>query len=158
MKSRWIFVAIAIISATLFAAAAWGGQWFTWVQATFGPMGSNQCFAADNCKDSGLIWVSESPVWLRLAVATAAGCLVTSFVELALAAGVAANRGWPRRLAGATLSSLVATIVAGTCWIVKIPDLPGMGYGRGFYEFVIATVLCAITPIWVLAGSRKRAA
>ncbi|MFT3693340.1 MAG: hypothetical protein QM831_09390 [Kofleriaceae bacterium] len=156
VKSRWIFVAIAIVSATLFAAAAWGGQWFTWTQATFGPMGSFRCFG-DDCRDSNLIWVSQNEQWLRLATATWAGCLVTSFVELGLAAGIAANRGWPKRLAGATTTSLLATIAASSLWIMKVPDMPDMGYGRGFYEVIIAMVLCAITPVWVLVGSRQPA-
>ncbi|HEY0253516.1 MAG TPA: hypothetical protein VGC41_18410 [Kofleriaceae bacterium] len=72
---------------------------------------------------------------------------------LALAAGLAANRA-PKLLAKSTLSSLIATAIAGIYWVVTIPDLPGMSLGQGFYTFVAAIVLGAVTAIRVL---RQRA-
>lgn len=147
MKSRWIFVAIAVVSASLFALATWAGQWWTDISVAIGPMGTHGCVGG--VCGGGLRWTGGSDLWMRTAIATWAGSLLTMVLLLGVAGAFAANR-IPKLLAKSTLTSLVTTAIVGIYFIVKMPAMPGLEVAQGMIFFVAAIVLGAVTPIRAL--------
>ena len=147
VKSRWLFVGIAVVSACLFALSTWAGQWWTDVDVAIGPMGTRGCVGG--ICGGGLRWTGGSELWMRTAVATWAGSLLTMMLLGGVAGAIAAKRV-PKLLAKSVLTSLVTTAVAGIYFIVKMPTMPGLEVGQGMILFVAAIVLGAVTPIRVL--------
>jgi hypothetical protein len=147
VKSRWLFVGIAVVSATLFAFSTWIGQWWTDVDVAIGPMGTRGCVGG--VCGGGLRWTGGSELWMRTAIATWAGSLLTMVLLLGVAGAFAANR-IPKLLAKSTLTSLATTAIAGLYFIVKMPAMPGLEVAIGMIVFIAAVVLGAITPIRAL--------
>jgi hypothetical protein len=147
VKSRWLFVGIAVVSAALFALSTWIGEWWTDVAVAIGPMGTHGCVGG--VCGGGLRWTGGSDFWMRTAVATWAGSLLTMVLLLGVAGAFAANRV-PKLLAKSTLTSLATTAIVGIYFIAKMPDMPGLEVAQGMFLFVAAIVLGAVTPIRAL--------
>jgi hypothetical protein len=147
VRSRWLLVAIAVVSAALFALSTWIGQWWTDADVAIGPMGTHGCVGG--VCGGGLRWTGGSDLWMRAAVATWAGSLLTMVLLLGVAGAFAANR-IPKLLAKSTLTSLMTTAVVGIYFIVKMPNMPGLEVAQGMIFFVAAVVLGAVTPIRAL--------
>lgn len=136
-----------MVSATLFAFSTWIGQWWTDVDVAIGPTGTRGCVGG--VCGGGLRWTGGSELWMRTAVATWAGSLLTMVLLLGVAGAFAANR-IPKLLAKSTLTSLATTAVVGSYFIVKMPSMPGLEVAQGMIWFVAAIVLGAVTPIRAL--------
>jgi hypothetical protein len=147
VKSRWLFVGIAVVSAALFALSTWIGEWWTDVAVAIGPMGTHGCVGG--VCGGGLRWTGGSDFWMRTAVATWAGSLLTMVLLLGVAGAFAANRV-PKLLAKSTLTSLATTAIVGIYFIAKMPAMPGLEVAQGMFLFVAAIVLGAVTPIRAL--------
>ena len=150
---------MAVISAVLFAISAWVGQWWTDAEVAIGPMGSRHCMGGE-CRDTGLAWTGGSDLWMRSAVATWAGCLITMVLLLAIAGAIAANikqermmNGFARTLAKSALTALVSTAIAGCYFIAKMPALAGLQIAQGLVLFLVAIVAGAVTPIRALRST-----
>ena len=136
-----------MVSAALFALSTWIGQWWIDVDVAIGPMGTRGCVGG--VCGGGLRWTGGSELWMRTAIATWVGSLLTMMLLLGVAGALAANRV-PKLLAKSTLSSLVTTAVVGIYFIVKMPAMPGLEVAQGMILFVAAIVLGAVTPIRAL--------
>jgi len=136
-----------VVSAALFALSTWIGQWWIDVDVAIGPMGTRGCVGG--VCGGGLRWTGGSELWMRTAIATWVGSLLTMMLLLGVAGALAANRV-PKLLAKSTLSSLVTTAVVGIYFIVKMPAMPGLEVAQGMILFVAAIVLGAVTPIRAL--------
>lgn len=145
---RWFLVAIAVIAAASFAISVWVGRWWEIGEVEVGPFGSHHCFNGD-CRPGGLAWTNGGDFWLRTAVATWVGCLLTMVLLLGVAGAIAANRT-PKMLAKSALTSLVTTTAAGAYFILKLPALTGTTIGQGMIFFIAACVLGFVAPIWSL--------
>ena len=145
---RSFLVAVAVISAALFAISVWVGQWWTIGEVAVGPFGSRHCFGGD-CRPGGLAWTGGGDLWMRTAVATWVGSLLTMVLLLGVAGAIAANR-MPKLLAKSVLTSLVTTAIAGAYFAIKLPEMPGTTIGQGLIAFIAACVLGAVTAIRVI--------
>lgn len=145
---RWFLVAIAVVAAASFAISVWAGRWWQIGEVEVGPFGSHHCFNGD-CRPGGLAWTNGGDFWMRTAVATWVGSLLTMVLLLGVAGAIAAKRV-PKMLAKSVLTSLVTTAAAGTYFIVKLPAMTTTVVGQGLYVFVAACVLGAVAPIWAL--------
>ncbi|MEO6774148.1 MAG: hypothetical protein ABI467_14210 [Kofleriaceae bacterium] len=146
MKSRWLFVAISVISAGLLAISVWVGNWWSVGGLEIGPFGAHECFGGE-CRSTTIGGAPQ--LWQRCGTAVWAGGLMSMILLLAIAAALAARR-MPKALAKSSLTALVTTALAGAYFIVKLPAPTGMTVGQGVYMFVAAVVLAFVTPIWVL--------
>lgn len=146
MKSRWPFVAIAVISAALLAISVWVGNWWTVGGLEIGPFGAHQCFNGD-CRPTTISGAPE--LWQRCGTALWAGGLLSMIFLLAVAAALASKR-MPKTLAKSSLTAIATTALAGAYFIAKLPAPTGMTVGQGVYLFGVAIVLAFVTPIWVL--------
>lgn len=154
VKSRWPLVAVALLSATLFAISVWIGQWWTVGEVAVGPMGSRHCFNGD-CRPAGLAWLNAGELWQRCAIATWVGCLVSMVLLLGVAGAYAANRT-PKLIAKSTLTGLVTTALAGGYFIAKMPSAGDPQLQQGAYMFIAAIVLGFVAPIKALRSAKPR--
>ena len=152
MRSRWLYVALALVSATLFALSVWVGQWWTVGEVVVGPLGSRHCFGGD-CRPAGLAWIGGSELWARSAVATGAAGLVAMLLLMFLAGGLAARR-MPTLVARTLLVAIACAIVCGAYFVAKFPGLAGASLGQGAILFVAAIVTGLVVPIVVLRRYR----
>ncbi|HET9992600.1 MAG TPA: hypothetical protein VFQ65_28900 [Kofleriaceae bacterium] len=146
MKSRWLFVATAVISAALLAISVWVGNWWTIGGLEIGPFGAHECFSGD-CRPTSISGAPE--LWQRCGTAVWAGGMLSMILLLGIAAALAARRV-PKMLAKSSLTAIATTALAGAYFIVKLPAPAGMTVGQGVYLFVAAVVLAFVTPIRVL--------
>ncbi|MEP6862043.1 MAG: hypothetical protein ABJE66_15570 [Deltaproteobacteria bacterium] len=146
MKSRWPFVAIAVISAALLAISVWVGNWWSVGGLEIGPFGAHECFSGD-CRPTTISGAPE--LWQRCGTAVWAGGIMSMILLLAIAAAIAAKR-MPKMLAKSSLTAIVTTGLVGAYFIAKLPAPTGMQVGQAVYLFVVAVVLAFVTPIWVL--------
>jgi len=146
VKSRWPFVAIAVISAALLAISVWVGNWWTVGGLEIGPFGAHECFGGE-CRPTTMPGAPQ--LWQRCGTAVWAGGLLSMILLLGIAAGLAANRV-PRTLAKSSLTAIATTAVAGAYFIIKLPAPAGMTVGQGVYLFIAAVLLAFVTPIHVL--------
>lgn len=141
-------VAVAVVSATLFAISVWIGDWWMVGEVAVGPMGSRHCFKGD-CRPAGLAWLNAGDFWQRCAVATWVGSLISMVLLLGVAGAFAAGRT-PKLLAKSTLTALVTTALAGGYLFAKMPDAGTPQLAQGAYLFVAAIVLGFVAPIQAL--------
>jgi hypothetical protein len=146
VKSRWPFVAIAVISAALLAISVWVGNWWSVGGLEIGPFGAHECFSGD-CRPTTISGAPE--LWQRCGTAVWAGGIMSMILLLAIAAAIAAKR-LPKMLAKSSLTAIVTTGLAGAYFIAKLPAPTGMQVGQAIYLFVAGVVLAFVTPIWVL--------
>jgi hypothetical protein len=146
VKSRWPFVAIAVISAALLAISVWVGNWWSVGGLEIGPFGAHECFSGD-CRPTTISGAPE--LWQRCGTAVWAGGIMSMILLLAIAAAIAAKR-LPKMLAKSSLTAIVTTGLAGAYFIAKLPAPTGMQVGQAIYLFVAGVILAFVTPIWVL--------
>jgi hypothetical protein len=145
---RWLYVVLALLSASLFAVSVWIGQWWSVAEVQWGPLGTQRCFNGD-CRSSGLSWTGGSDLWERSAVATWVAGLVAMTVLMGLAAGIAAGRV-PKLFARTTLVSIATALVVGAYFALKAPEISGASLGQGMVLFAIAIVAGLVPAIRVL--------
>jgi hypothetical protein len=148
MQRRWMYVVIALFSATLFAISVWIGQWWTVGLVSIGPLGGRNCYGSD-CRPAGLAWIRGTELWERSAIATAAAGLIAMVLLMLLAGALAAQRV-PRLLAKTTLVALVCAIVCAAYFIAKFPGVEGVAHGPGAVLYAVAIVMGAAAPLAVL--------
>jgi len=148
VKARWIFVALAIVAATLFTLSVQGGRWWSLAEVEIGPFGATQCFGGD-CRPAGLGWLGGTARFERTGMAAWAGGLIAGFSLLVLAAGVASRR-IPRLAAKTVLVATITALVAGIGFVVQFPGIDGAAIDRGLWLFVAAVVCSAATAVAVL--------
>jgi len=149
VKSRWLFVAIAVISAALFAISVWVGNWWTVGGLEIGPFGAHECFGGE-CRPTSLSGAPQ--LWQRCGTAVWAGGLLSMILLLGIAGALAAKR-IPKTLAKSSLTAIATTALAGAYFIIKLPAPAGMTIGQGVYLFIVAALLAFVTPIQVLRQS-----
>src|ERR1700733_9315566 len=91
MNRRWLFAAISLLAAMLFATAVWAAPWWINGEVTIGPFGARHCFGGA-CRPAGLSWVGGTDLWMRSAIATGAAGVLAMLTSLAVAAGFVARR------------------------------------------------------------------
>jgi hypothetical protein len=148
VKHRWLIVAIALVAAMAFALSVWGGRWWSIGEVEIGPFKSKQCFGGE-CRPAGLTWIGGTERWLRMGMATWAGGLLSMFVLMIVAAGVAARR-IPKLAAKTALVSIATVTIAGGLFIAQYPGVDGAGTDRGLYLFACAIVLGVAAAVGVL--------
>jgi hypothetical protein len=141
VKARWIIVVLAVIAATAFAMSVQGGRWWSIGEVDIGPFGATQCFGGD-CRPAGLGWLGGTARFERTGMATWAGALISAFVLLVLAAGVASRR-IPKLAAKTVLVATFTALAAGVGFVVQFPGLDGASLDRGLWLFV-AGVACSV--------------
>ena len=150
MKHRWIVVALALLAASAFAVAAVAGRWWSIGDVEIGPFGAKRCFG-DDCSPAGLGWTGGSERWMRTGSGAWAGCLISAFVLVIAAAGLASRR-IPKLAAKTSLVAVATAAVAGLAFIVQFPGVEGAKMDRGIYLFAIGIVLGLTAAIAVLRG------
>jgi hypothetical protein len=148
VKSRWILVACTLLAACGFTLSVQGGRWWEVGEATVGPLGTQRCFSGD-CQPTGLEWLGGGMPWLRFAIATSAAAFIAAFVNVVLAATLAARRT-PRLFSKLVLASVITAGAAGAMFVVQFPsDMPAT-MARGIAFYVAAVALGLVAPIAVL--------
>jgi hypothetical protein len=137
-RSRWITVALALGGATSFALAV-QTSWWKVGEVAIGPFGSRHCFDGE-CRETGLMWIGGSDLWMRSAIAARAAGYIAMFVLLMFAGAIAAKRE-PTLLARGVLASIVTAAATGAYFAAAFPGVPGAGVSGGVFEFAIAIVL-----------------
>ncbi|MDB4955860.1 MAG: hypothetical protein JWO36_3429, partial [Myxococcales bacterium] len=94
-----------------------------------GPFGASHCFGGE-CRGTGLSFLGGSELWMRSGTATGVAAIVSMFVLIVLAAGVAARR-IPKLAARAALVAIATDLVCGAYFIVGFPGLGGASLDRG---------------------------
>ncbi|HLL21581.1 MAG TPA: hypothetical protein VK427_05590 [Kofleriaceae bacterium] len=153
MKGRWLVVALALAAACAFAFSVQLGRWWALGDVEIGPFGSRHCFGVGECKLGGLAWVGGGDRWMRLGIATWGAGLVSAFMLVVLAAGLAAKRV-PKLVAKSVMISLGVAALTGTAFVVTYPGVEGAAPARGVVIFVVAFVLALAAAVLVLKTRR----
>lgn len=148
MTARWLYIAVALGAASLFATSLWIGRWWTVGEVAIGPMGSRYCFGGD-CRPGGLAWIGGSALWERAATATWAAGFVAMAALIGLAGAIAAGRV-PTLVAKSTLVAIATAFVAGGYFAVTFPGIGGAAVGSGMVLYAAAGVLGLAVPVRVL--------
>ena len=148
MRARWMYVALAVLGAMLFATSVWVGQWWTIGEVAIGPLGSRHCFGGE-CRPAGLAWIGGTDLWMRSAVATGAAGLLAMLLLLIVAGALAAGR-IPKLVAKTTLVSIASAIACAAYFVAKFPGVQGATTSQGAYLFAAAALVGLVTPIVVL--------
>jgi cytochrome bd-type quinol oxidase subunit 2 len=152
VRGRWLIVAAAILAASGFALSVHGGAWWSidvqGASVQIGPYGSQRCFEG-KCAQAGLGWIGANERWLRIGIATWAAGLLSMFVMLALAGGVAAKRV-PKYGAKFSVGSLLAATLSGGAFIALFPTVQHAAVSRGIVLYVGALALAMVVTVAVL--------
>jgi hypothetical protein len=154
VRWRWLIVAIALIAGIAFAISVWGGRWWVIVDAEVGPYGAKRCFDK-SCEPAGLNWLGGGERWMRIGMATWAAGLISTFLLVVQAAGVAARRV-PRLVAKMVLVSTATAAIVGGWFLVGFPsaDFPAATIDRGAVVFIAGVILGALSAVFVLRTPR----
>lgn len=87
-------------------------------------------------------------------MATWAGGLVTAFMLVVMAAGLAAKR-IPKLVAKSVLVSIATASLAGTVFLATFPGVEGASLARGAWLFFGGIVLALGAAIFVLKEARR---
>jgi hypothetical protein len=150
---RWLFAAISLLAAMIFATAVWAAPWWTNGEVTIGPFGARHCFGGA-CRPAGLSWVGGTDLWMRSAIATGAAGVLAMLTSLGVAAGFAARRE-PVLVAKMSLVTIACAIACAAYFVMKMPELQGTAIGAGLILFAVAIVIGSVTPLAVLRRRRR---
>ncbi|HEY1552587.1 MAG TPA: hypothetical protein VGG28_32385 [Kofleriaceae bacterium] len=153
MNRRWLFAAIALLAAALFATAVWVAPWWTNGEVTIGPFGARSCFGGA-CRPTGLAWAGGTDLWMRSAIATGAAGVIAMLTSLGVAGGFAARRE-PVLVAKMTLVSIACALACAAYFVTHIPELQGTAIGAGMILYAAAIVMGAAMPLGVLRRHRR---
>lgn len=158
VKYRWLIVVTALAAASLFALSVIGGVWWSIDDvASIGPFGSRRCFAASECRSTGLNWVGGDSRWIRIGMATWAAGMLAMLVLAALAATVASKRS-PRLLAKLAISASLTAGLAGGAFFALFPGVEAAVVGRGAFLYALAVVLGLVAAILLYRAAKQREA
>ncbi|MBA2539818.1 MAG: hypothetical protein H0V17_09305 [Deltaproteobacteria bacterium] len=154
MRSRWLVILLALASGIAFAMSVQGGRWWVIGDAEVGPFGAKRCFD-DGCVPTGLNWLGVDERWMRIGMGAWAGGLLSAFMLVVLAAGLAAKR-IPRLVAKTVLVSIGTAVITGGMFAARFPrdEFPTSELGRGVFAFVAAIVLGVAAAVLVLRTKR----
>jgi hypothetical protein len=156
VRLRWSIVALALIAGIAFAISVWGGQWWVIADAAeVGPFGGKRCHFDKSCEPAGLTWLGAGDRWMRVGMATWAAGLISTFLLVVLAGGVAAKR-IPTLVAKTVLVSIATGAIVGGWFFVGFPsaDFPAADVSLGAWLYLAATILAATAAIAVLRARR----
>ncbi len=149
VSSRWISVAVALVSATLFAISVWSGGWWTVGEdVAIGPLGTRQCFGG-TCRTTSLSWIGGNTLWHRGAAATWSAGLVTMAVLIGLAATIASGRQ-SSFVAKTALVSVATAAAAAAYFVAGFPGVPGASVSLGAALYGGAVIFGAVATIRVV--------
>lgn len=154
---RWIFVAFAIVAASLFALSVQGGRWWSLGGVHVGPFGALQCFGGDQCTATGLGWLGD-PRWQRIGMGAWTGGLIAAASLLAFAAAFASNRA-PVLLARLAAVAVATAAIAGAAFIALAPSISeteSRVFERGLVMFVAAVAIGGGLATAQLLSLRKK--
>ncbi|HEX4450589.1 MAG TPA: hypothetical protein VH143_06955 [Kofleriaceae bacterium] len=150
---RWLFAAISLLVAMMFATAVWAAPWWINGEVTIGPFGARHCFGG-SCRPTGLSWVGGTDLWMRSAIATGAAGVIAMLTSLGVSAGLVARRE-PVLVAKMSLVTIACAIACAAYFVAKMPELQGTAIGAGMILFAAAIVIGSVTPLVVLRRHRR---
>jgi O-antigen ligase len=153
MNRRWLFAAISLLAAMMFATAVWAAPWWINGEVTIGPFGARSCFGGE-CRPTGLRWAGGTDLWMRSAIATGAAGVIAMLTSLGVAGGFAARRE-PVLVAKMSLVSIACAIACAAYFVTKMPELQGTAIGAGMILYAAAIVTGSVTPLAVLRRRRR---
>jgi hypothetical protein len=153
MRSRWIFVASAVIGAMAFATSVWVAPWWQIGEVTIGPFSSRHCFGGE-CRPAGLAWIGGGDLWMRSAIATGAAGLIAMMLLLGVAGGFAARRA-PLLVSKMSLVAIASAVACAVYFVARVPALQGMGVGAGVFLFAAGAIIGAVSPLVALRRHRR---
>src|SRR6185312_7509230 len=148
MRSRWLYVAAAVLAAMAFATSVWVAPWWRIGEVTVGPFSSRHCFGGQ-CRPAGLSWIGGGDLWMRSAIATGAAGLIAMMLLLGVAGGFAARRA-PVLVSKMSLVAIVSAVLCAGYFVARMPDLQGMALGSGVFCFAAGAVIGAVSPLVAL--------
>lgn len=147
-------IALALGACIAFGMSVWGGRWWLIGETEVGPYAAKRCFEG-GCEPAGLGWLGGGDRWMRTGMGAWAGGLISAFLLVVLAAGLAAKRT-PRLVARTTLVAIATALVAGALFVAQFPgeSFPTAELARGALLFVLAIVGGVAAAVLVLRASR----